>query len=369
MKNRVLLVWNGSQYNIAGAVSDYIIRFVSEVIMIANPLLKEPLNERSTVKVKNGSQVGKTNRKSIHPPLSFVFDYFNSSFFRHFDVVISFSSHLTPFLIMLRKMGRIERVIHWNIDFSPVRFRNSGINGIYNYLDKLSYKYSDIQVDLTQKAANARSNRHGKTRNKHLVIPVGIWEKDLATTGSESFREQNIVFLGNLAPRLGIELFLKSISLVLQSEPNAKFHVIGTGDCLIDLKIQFESFEKDGKLIWHGNKDESGIKSILSHSMLALAPYIKDAQSFSNYADPSKIKHYLQHGLPIVMTNVPPISDTLFQMHVALEVDDNELSIANGIVSILKNELKWKDMAKNSSELAKEFTWERNLSTLFSSLD
>jgi len=366
MKNRVILVWNGSQYNIAGAVSDYASHLYSEVVMIQNPLLREFSNMRSTVKLKNGSRVRKSNRKSMQPPLSYVFDFFNPNFLKSSDVVISFSSHLTPFLIMLKKMGRFGYVIHWNIDFSPVRFGNSGINGIYNYLDKLSYKYSDIQVDLTEKAAEARSNRHGETRNKHIVIPVGIWKKDLTTTRSENFQQQNIVFLGNLAPRLGIELFLKSISIVLKSEPNAKFHVIGSGDCMIELRTQFESFERDGRLIWHGNKDESGIKSVLSKSMLALAPYLKDTQSFSNYADPSKIKHYLQHGLPIVMTNVPPISKTLFQKHIAIEVDDNELSIANGIVNILKNQLKWTDMAKNSSELAKEFTWERNLSMLFS---
>jgi len=51
------------------------------------------------------------------------------------------------------------------------------------------------------------------------------------------------------------------------------------------------------------------IEKILMSCGIAIAPYSSiDKNNFSFYADPGKVKFYLGCGLPIVITDVPPIT-------------------------------------------------------------
>jgi glycosyltransferase involved in cell wall biosynthesis len=51
------------------------------------------------------------------------------------------------------------------------------------------------------------------------------------------------------------------------------------------------------------------VVSLLAKGGVAIAPYCpSDANSFTFYSDPGKIKVYLGCGLPVVLTDVPPIA-------------------------------------------------------------
>jgi len=50
---------------------------------------------------------------------------------------------------------------------------------------------------------------------------------------------------------------------------------------------------------------------LLSSASIGLATYLESEESFTQFADPGKLKNYLAAGLPIVMTRVPYNADSL----------------------------------------------------------
>lgn len=365
---RFALFWNGSQYNISGAVEDFLVNQGHETISIISPLLPGEIPRR-TIRNRNGDLVSVRERKArVSPPFSYLIDPLHVYRLPKVDVAICFSTHLTPALILLKRIGRIKKVIQWNIDYSPQRFGNRYLNCLYNRLDRFSFTHSDIQIDLTQSALNARTKRYLiSSNNIHRVVPVGIWRNSIEPICSSNFDEPRVVFLGNLSSRLGIEVFIDSIPKIAKFVPHARFDVIGASLNISSFMSRAESLGISHLISWHGNQEEEGIRSILIRSTIASAPYLRDPNSFSNFADPSKIKHYLQFGIPIVMTDVPPIANKLFEEGAAVKCLDSAESFSATVVSVLNDRNCWLGLRDSSGKLALEFSWEKILGNLLDS--
>ena len=365
-----LLTWNGFQYNITGAVEDYLVGQGYSVVSFTFPLFeREGKNWR--FRFREVSTVFETYKKSIlKPPLSYLLDPVRLICSPKAKVGISFSPHTTFMMLVLKKLRRIEVVVQWNIDFSPKRFKNYLLNNIYNQLDHVGYHLSDIQIDLNSKALQARRERHGEARhNRHLILPVGIPSKLILPIPENNFDSKVICFLGNLSATVGANLFISSIPGVIQNHPDAVFHVIGDGPEMQNLKSLADAIDSTEYITWHGNQDEDGFKRILSKGAIGIAPYPNIDVSFSNFSDPSKIKNYLQFGLPIVTTDVTPISESLFESGVAVRALPTGDDVARITSEILSNRDIWEGMREASIKLAQDFRWETILPALLESIN
>ena len=85
-----------------------------------------------------------------------------------------------------------------------------------------------------------------------------------------------------------------------------KFKIIGDGRFrtnLIELAKQKNVFEHCnflGKI-----PDHKDLEKEIASCAVALAPYIKELDKFTYYADPGKIKTYLACGVPVILTDIP----------------------------------------------------------------
>lgn len=106
----------------------------------------------------------------------------------------------------------------------------------------------------------------------------------------------------------------------------------------------------------------------MADSALAIAMYDKKKDTFTYYADPTKLKDYLSAGLPILLTDIP---------HNALEIEKNKcgliikydkVSISRAVVSLMKDEDKLKEFRLNALKYIRQFEWvkvfEKALSTI-----
>jgi glycosyltransferase involved in cell wall biosynthesis len=364
------LAWNGFQYNITGAVEDYLVGQNYSVCSFTFPLFERE-GKSWRIRFRQADNVSERLKRSmLKIPFSYLLDPIRLICSPKAKVGLSFSPHTTFAMLILKKLRRIEVVVQWNIDFSPRRFKNPLLNSIYNNLDRVGFHFSDIQIDLNSKALQARFERHGEQNsNRHLVLPVGIRSELISSIPRNNFNSKSICFLGNLTSTVGADLFVSSIPDVIRVHPDAVFHVIGDGPEIENLKFLANSIDCERYLVWHGNQDEVGINRILVGGCLAIAPYPKMSHSFSNYSDPSKIKNYLQFGLPILTTNVTPISESLFKAGLALEVSPSSEDIARVILEVLSDYEKWDLMRAASIEFAKEFAWDRILGELIRNID
>lgn len=367
MRNSFFLCWNGFQYNITGAVSDFLKSQKYEVSTLANPLFPTDPNHR--ILANNEREVRVFRNRFTRVPFSYCLDPFFVLKGPKADVAITFSPHITWILLILKRIGKYKCVIQWNIDFSPRRFRNPLLNLLYNKLDYVGVKKSDLQIDLTEVAARARLERHNQLNSSsQIVVPVGIEREQIDPIPVDNFEKRKVFFLGNLTKFVGCDLFLESASLVLREFSNTTFHIIGDGVIKNDLTRLAKVLGIESKVIWHGNQDRLGIARLLKTASIGVAPYRNDENSFSRFADPSKIKNYLQFSMPIVTTSVTPISTKLFESRVAIECQDNPESLSKAISNLLRDKSLWLMTRKSAETFALSYCWDSILSNLESKI-
>jgi glycosyltransferase involved in cell wall biosynthesis len=151
---------------------------------------------------------------------------------------------------------------------------------------------------------------------------------------------------------------------VLEVFPDAQLDIIGAGDILQELKSLSYALEIDHAVTFHGHLNQSEFRSILERSCLGVAPFLRTPTSFSTFADPSKIKSYIEAGLPVLMSDVPEIARTLSEKQCGVICEPDESSIAEAIVQILSSREDWMKLAQNVRDFSVHLDWRETLKPL-----
>jgi glycosyltransferase involved in cell wall biosynthesis len=259
----------------------------------------------------------------------------------------------------------VNSVIQWNIDFSPIRFTSAILNYVYKFLDKRACIQSDFHVDLNSRALTARQSLYGlKPDGRGKVVPVGIWRHKIISPTINRLKKPTIVFLGNLMPRLGIELFLEVAAATQLRIPNLSIEVIGGGEYLVHTKDYASRLGLEFT-VFHGELSEDDFMPILGRCCVGFAPYVSDPASFSNFADPSKVKNYIQASLPVFISNVTHNAQLIVDKGAGELIGTDPIEIADSTASLLKNPDAWLEKALASERLALEYDWAQLLDNFF----
>lgn len=264
--------------------------------------------------------------------------------------------------IVLKKLGKVGKVIYYVIDYVPIRFKNPILNKIYHFLDFYAVKNCDQTWNLSGEMARARLNDGlpEKYLAKQITVPIGCHPQKLKKVKLSPGEEKRMAFLGSLSQEQGIKLLIESMPLVVQKIPKIKLVVIGSGPLFKDLKkrvreLKIESFVEFKGFI----KDNREVDKILASCHLGLAPYILEETSFKHFTDPGKIKTYLGAGLPVVMTNISHMARVVAKNGAGVVVSDNQEELASAIERIFSDEVFYQKLCQNARMLAQEYDWKK----------
>lgn len=365
---RVILGFNGFQYNITGAVADYFVSQGFQAYKVMNPLFKNHGGVRKLVEITERSIREKSVNTLVPPPLSYLFDFLFPIVLPKSEIAIGFNPVITLRYLLERKF-RKNMVIHWNIDYSPRRFKNSLLNLIYGKIDKFACKHSNLHVDISLPALNQRFLNYELEKRNSIIMPVGVWEKDIIECTKINWFNKELLFIGNLTQNQDILLLLKSFKCILQNFPNCKLHIIGSGPQLKEIQA-FISKNKDvGKsVLLHGELRDQEISKIAAVCCVAFAIYSESRHSFSNFSDSSKIKQYLTFGLPLIITSNLANANSLRLSKVAMVVPNDLNKICEQVNELLSNFELWSQYATNATKYIKAYDWSLLLSDLHNSV-
>jgi glycosyltransferase involved in cell wall biosynthesis len=103
--------------------------------------------------------------------------------------------------------------------------------------------------------------------------------------------------------------------------------------------------------------DHRDVEAFLARASVAAAPYEDTPDSFTRFADPSKLKSYLAAGLPIVLTPVPNNAAELADRGGAEVVPDDAEAIAAAIARCLASPQEWTARRAAALSYARGFDW------------
>lgn len=264
--------------------------------------------------------------------------------------------------LLLKKLGKVQDVVFYTIDFMPKRFDNPFLNWLYHFFDKECLKGCKVIWNLSGKMAEGREEYMGKDRKNfspQLTVPLGIWDKRIQKLPFEKKSRFQMVFLGHILEKQGLDIVIEALSQILKKLPKVKLLIIGTGPYEDNLKRKVQKLGIKNNVEFSGYVEKhEDVERMLSESMVAVATYKPDPESFTYFADPGKIKNYLSAGLPVILTDVPPIAREIVEKKCALITEYNPNSFVQHAIRLLSSPSKLRTYQRNAFKFAKNFDWE-----------
>ncbi len=353
---------NGFAEGPAQALRDYLVARGAGVVTILHPLTREQGTRHVLTTYAGGRRVSeRTRRLPLKAPLSYALDPFVPLLPPRVDAWFGFNPLACARGLVARRTGRARRVVLWSVDFVPDRFGAGTLpTRVYDRLDRTCCTRADARIELSEAAREARSRRHGlgADASPTHVVPMGAWLDRVVTTPADGFERRRVVFLGHLVARQGVDVLLEALALLKARGEELTADVIGSGPLETALRDRARALGLETTVRFHGFvADHRDVERLLAESSVAVAPYRPGEGTFTEYADPGKLKAYLAAGLPIVLTDVPPNASELARAAGAEVVPYDATGIADALSRSVASPERWQERRRAALDHARRFDW------------
>lgn len=346
-------------------VRDFLISKVKRVYYIEHPFPSASDHRSSLTIYEDGILKTQIFTPQISGPEAFFYfiDFFITLYFflkarRRFDLCIALDNLNTVSVLPFKKLGFIKKLVFYAIDYIPLRFNNKILNSLYHFFDRMACYHADKIWALSERMIEARkkNNVDIKKSAASIVLPMGANLSRIKILPVEKINKHDIIFVGFLMKKQGVQLVLESLPKIILKNPKLKFIIIGQGNykqklvaltkkLKISKYVKFKGFIKDYKIV----------EKILCKSAIGVAPYIPVPENYTFYTDPGKIKLYFGCGLPVVITDVPKIARIIQSKKAGLIVKYTAESMAKALNKLLTNNKFYNEYRKNAIQLSKRF--------------
>lgn len=243
--------------------------------------------------------------------------------------------------LLVKVFRQTKRVVFYVIDWSPMRFDSRVLNTLYHFTDRFAavcasetWNQSDaIDKGRWQGSIWALVGRRVQGRVRIVPNAVPRLNGDVVAKPRHPYQ---LVFLGHLLEKQGLQLAIEALPQISRRYRDVQLVIIGSGPYRDELeRLSVEAGVSDRVKFLGYVEDENEVLQHLCSSTCGLAPYIESEESYTNFADPGKLKNYLASGLSIVMTNVPHNSKELERVGCAVLVDGTADGVAEGVCKLL----------------------------------
>lgn len=375
LANKKFIIFSHSCENTTGTDDEffnYLKKFNTEKIVFIKFPFFFSTNKAVSVKVYRKNKLIKKIQSSIkfYKPelISYIKDffygiYYGIKFSNKMDYFIGLNNLLVLIGIILKHFGLVKRVIYYMIDYTPIRFKNPVLNNLYCALDRFACYNADMIWPLHKKTLEGRAQAGliDIKMVKFTVVPFGNNSSKYTEKDYLNYHKNKIVYFGGVLKSKGAELFVPLVkSLLMKGFSNIRFECIGGGDLeFLKQKVKNNNLNKYFNI--HGRvENHHKVERILLGCGVAIAPYyLEDRNSFSYFCDPGKIKVYLGCGLPIVITDVPPIAKEIKTNRAGLIARYSPEDFAQKIIKIIQNSKTYLSFRQGSIKFGKSFSWEK----------
>lgn len=274
--------------------------------------------------------------------------------------------------IILKKLGRVNKVIYYVSDYSPIRFGNSFFNSIYLWLDRFCAMHSDYiwDVSIAMQSARIKAGLSSDKSAPEMHVPNALFPSQIAYLPVLKRIPYSLVYMGTLGYENGPDLAIETLTKIKSKFPEAKLHIIGGGKENLDrLKKLVEKLNLTNSVIFYGFVvDNNKMAEIVRKCYVALAPYRAIEKSVRWYADATKIRQYLASGLPVITTHVPPLGKQIVAAGAGILIKDDQNDLYRAVEKIFSDSALYKKLQKKAVELSKDNTWENVYTKAFEQL-
>jgi len=275
------------------------------------------------------------------------------------DFCISLECVNTSFIIIFKKLFKIEKIIYYIFDWSPKRY-NYFFNKIYLFLDKFCTYNSDFTWNITYTIAKYKITNlffKKKRTSNQLYVPYSPYP----LKNRDNVKVNNIIYSGGLIRENGAHLLVPILAEIKKVNTNIKLLIIGDGELKNKILDDIKKNNLQNNVIYYGYiSDQNRILKIQSGCAIGLAPYPDDNRTRKKFGDVIKIRMYFASGLPTISTNVPPVYKEIINEKLGIVVKKKLIKgFARNIIKLLSNKKKLRMLQKNVIHKSMNSSWDK----------
>lgn len=271
--------------------------------------------------------------------------------------------------IFLKRIKRVKKVIFYTIDYVPKRFNNSILNFFYHQIDSYCVRHCDKVWNLSQRMIEERQKKGVCTKNQ-IVVPIGVQFNRIHRLPLDRVNRKTLIYMGHLRKRQGVELIIDAMPEIIGKIPDIRLMIIGGGELEEYIREKINQFHMETNVKLLGFiEDHQKLEEIMTTCAIGLAIYEPDPESYTYYADPSKPKQYMACGLPIIITNVPWISQDVMKKRLGYVINYDKHELINSIIDLSCRDPDYIEYRENAIKYASQLEWENIFSSAIEQID
>jgi len=230
-------------------------------------------------------------------------------------------------------------------------------------LKRLSFRYVEgtilreaAAIHFTARAERDEAGLLGIAMRREIVIPLGVVEANSELRSPRDFGDARspaqaarLLFLSRLDPIKNVEGLLSAFRQVLDRMPGTRLMMAGSGQetYVAALQTQARSLGIQDQVDWLGHVEGVEKQKVMKTADLFVLP------SFSENFGIAAVEA-LATGLPCVLGEGVAIADDVVAARAGVAVAPEASAIAEGVLAILGDRDRWRIMASNAEQLARE---------------
>jgi glycosyltransferase involved in cell wall biosynthesis len=268
------------------------------------------------------------------------------------DVFVGIDSLNAAGGLALRRVGKARRVVFWTIDYVPERFKNAVLNRIYHRFDRFCVRRCDETWNVSPRMEPARRERG--IEGPQRIVPIGA-NVSPARLAAEP---PQVIFVGHLLEKQGVQLALRALQSVRERVPGVRLLVIGDGPYRGKLESLAGELGVEEAVEFAGYVEHhEEVEARIAASVVGLAPYDPRIASFTEFADPGKVKNYLAAGIPVVTTDVVHSATELAAEGAAIVIPYDEAALAEALIGVLQNPHRQEQLRESARRVGVRSDW------------
>jgi len=202
----------------------------------------------------------------------------------------------------------------------------------------------------------------GLSRNRITVIPNGVSPSDFSASPLPPRKDRipTLLYIGTLADWQGLEVVIKALPKILESQP-VQLRIVGRGRSRQRkfLSKQIRKLGVEGSVSVQPAVPHHEVPALIADSDICIAPLGLNDRNVTQGACPIKVLEYMASSRPLIASNMPIVRELVREDMDGLLFSPNDPEdLARKVLMLLNDVELSKRLAESGTERAlTKFTW------------
>ena len=279
------------------------------------------------------------------------------------DLFIGIDPVNAYFALLLKKTGKVQKVVFYTADWSSLRFNNKILNLIYHVIDKYCIAHADEVWNVSTRMMSLRKSQ-GVEHIRNKFVPNTPFMIHKSSKHNRINRTHDLIITsGKLDPYLNYDPVIKAVDVLKNRYKDIRLLIIGEmSEYGKHLRRRVKNLNISRYVIFKGVQSHEKLIETVSKSGVGLAMY-SGKNSWNEYGDSTKVREYLACGIPVIMTSICPTSADIIHWKAGIVVDDLK-TLPRKIDYLFSNINVYNAMKRNALRLGQEYDYSKFLNHL-----